>query len=87
MTGPSETSAGPGEVTLSPGERVDHFEIRRTLGRGGMGIVFRVKEKSTGDTLALKILKTDEMTEETSWRFDRECRVIAKLSHENIVGT
>ncbi len=39
--------------TLEPGTRVDHFEIRRLIGRGGMGEVYLARDTNLGRKVAL----------------------------------
>lgn len=63
------------------------FEILECIGRGGMGIVYKVRQPQLDRLLALKILlpglKQDPGFAE---RFAREARALAKLSHANIVA-
>jgi len=64
----------------------DDYEIEGELGRGGMAIVFRARERSLDREVALKVLpfslSHDEQFEE---RFQREARTAAKLEHPNII--
>jgi len=55
------------------------------LGEGGMGVVFRANDKSTGDTVAVKMLKFDRASLGDFHRFKREGKLISKLNHQNIV--
>jgi tRNA A-37 threonylcarbamoyl transferase component Bud32 len=62
------------------------FELLELLGRGGMGEVYKARQKKLGRLVAIKILpepfgKSDEYTE----RFLREARSLALLNHPNIV--
>jgi serine/threonine protein kinase/CheY-like chemotaxis protein len=62
------------------------YEIIKQIGSGGMGIVYRARQKSTGRTVALKILFPKLMREEiVRQRFLREARLIGELEHPNIV--
>lgn len=68
------------------GRVVDEFEIRREIGRGGMGTVYEAWQKSLNRVVALKVLPTGIGQNETAvQRFRREAQAAAKLSHENIV--
>ena len=62
------------------------FEIEAELGRGGMGIVYRARERSGGRLVALKVLQRslarDSMYRQ---RFAAEARTILNLKHPNIV--
>ena len=56
------------------------------IGEGGMGRIYRAKAKYTGKIVALKILKSEYMEDETlKERFFREAEVVAALEHPNIV--
>lgn len=64
----------------------DAFELLELLGRGGMGIVFRAKERALDREVALKVLALDPVfAPEAYARFEREARLAAKLDHPNIV--
>jgi predicted Ser/Thr protein kinase len=74
---------------LSPEEIADkfpQFEITECLGRGGMGVVYKARQKSLGRWVAIKILPPERVGEEKfSERFAREAATLARLSHPNIV--
>lgn len=56
------------------------------VGEGGMGKIYKAKAKYTGQTVALKILKSEYMEDETlKDRFFREAEVVGALNHPNIV--
>jgi len=63
------------------------LEILELLGRGGMGAVFKARQKNLDRFVALKILTIDP-TEEGAFgdRFQREAKALAKLNHPNIVS-
>ncbi|SHK55850.1 Serine/threonine protein kinase [Desulfatibacillum alkenivorans DSM 16219] len=68
----------------SPSER---FEILEELGRGGMGVVYKARDKKLGRIIALKSLKPESTASNKAVeRFWREAKAIAALSHFNIVG-
>jgi hypothetical protein len=60
------------------------FEIHELLGQGGMGAVFRARERSSGRDVALKLVKTPKA--KTLLRFQREAELLAKLRHPGIVS-
>lgn len=63
------------------------FEILEFIGRGGMGIVYKVRQPQLDRLLALKILLPGlEQDPGFAERFAREARTLAKLSHPNIVS-
>lgn len=64
----------------------NRFEIERVGGSGGMGTVFRARDRHTGQLVALKLMHSNRtMTQETE-RFAREAQVLASLHHPNIVS-
>src|SRR5918999_155696 len=62
------------------------YEIGDELGRGGMGIVFRAKDRRLKRTIAIKVLPPElSYRSEIRTRFLREAETAAQLSHPNIV--
>jgi serine/threonine protein kinase/sugar lactone lactonase YvrE len=65
---------------------VDHFEILRILGGGGMGIVLLARDSRTGRDVAVKLIKSHLVTnQEVVHRFLKEAGHLKKLRHTNIV--
>src|SRR5688572_8598220 len=62
------------------------YEIGSELGRGGMGIVYRAKDRRLKRTIAIKVLPPElSYRSEIRTRFLREAETAAQLSHPNIV--
>lgn len=81
-SGPGPESAGQGSPD-SP--EVEGYEITTSLGRGGMGTVWRALQLSTRREVALKLLaKGTFASEKARARFEREVELTARLQHPNI---
>lgn len=62
------------------------YVVERELGRGGMGVVYLAREKSLDRLVALKVLPAILMGQEVLRdRFLRETRLVANMSHPNVV--
>ena len=78
--------SGPPDSELAPGIEVDDFVIQSYLGQGGMGQVFRARQKSLGRDVAIKTpLWAGRLDEREMARFWREAEAIALLRHPAIV--
>ncbi len=63
------------------------FEIQSCLGRGGMGVVYRARQKSLDRWVALKLLAPEQAADPAfEQRFIREAKVLAALNHPHIVA-
>ena len=75
---------------MKPGFRFGHYEIRRELGRGAMGVVYEAFDATTRRTIALKVLQghSDDspVSDEVRERFRREGQIAGQLVHPNIVA-
>ncbi|MGJ8642292.1 MAG: serine/threonine protein kinase [Luteolibacter sp.] len=73
----------------SPEEIADkfpQFEITECLGRGGMGVVYKARQKSLNRWVAIKILAPERLDDvQFAERFSREAQTLAVLNHPNIV--
>jgi serine/threonine protein kinase len=70
---------------LEPGARLGSYTIVRTLGEGGMGIVYEAEEEHAARPVALKVLSPWLFTEVGRQRFEREIETCAHLEHPNTV--
>ena len=71
-------------MDLKPGDVLAaRFEVISRAGGGGMGSVYRARDRVGGEVVALKVLRLPG--EETTGRFEREAAVLAELRHPGIV--
>jgi serine/threonine protein kinase len=72
-------------MTLAPGSQLGVYEVTALIGRGGMGEVYRARDRRLGRDVAIKVLPESLDTDpERIVRFEREARVLASLSHPHI---
>src|SRR5580658_6837805 len=68
------------------GQTFGDYSITGVLGAGAMGQLYKVEHRLTKRTEAMKVLSAEFATEIQIKRFEREMRVLARLSHPNIAG-
>ncbi|MEQ8788710.1 MAG: protein kinase [Pirellulaceae bacterium] len=80
----SQAEEGPGEgYENHTGRRIGEFELLSTLGRGGMGVVYRAWQPSLGRQVALKcLMRSGDKSEE---RFAGEIRALGQVKHPHLV--
>ncbi len=72
---------------LRPGTLLGDFEVESPLGSGGIGVVYRARQRSLNRPVALKVLRPGlALTRKAVARFQREAQAAAKLHHTNIVA-
>ena len=77
-----EAPPSPQEIA----ERFPNFEILEFLGRGGMGMVYKARQKTLDREVAIKII-AGEWQDDAAFaeRFEQEAKTLAQMSHPNIV--
>jgi serine/threonine protein kinase/tetratricopeptide (TPR) repeat protein len=75
------------QLNIAPGVLVaDRFEVETLAGVGGMGLVFRARDRHTGQVVALKLLQDTGLKADRLERFWREAQTLAELRHPGIAA-
>jgi len=75
---------------LSPGGTLaGRYEILELLGAGGMGVVYRARDRELGEIVAIKTLLPEALEADPSVidRFKQEIRLARRITHRNVVRT
>jgi TolB-like protein/Tfp pilus assembly protein PilF/tRNA A-37 threonylcarbamoyl transferase component Bud32 len=69
-----------------PDRRLGNYQILEEIGHGGMGVIYRARQRHSRRIVALKrILAHDADSQEALMRFRRETQAVARLDHPNIL--
>jgi serine/threonine protein kinase len=72
---------------LVTGTQLGRYEIVALLGTGGMGEVYRATDSRLDRQVAIKVLPPQFVQDQARLaRFEREAKVVAAISHPNILG-
>jgi serine/threonine protein kinase len=72
-------------MPLAPGTQLGPYEITAALGAGGMGEVYRARDRRLERTVAIKVLPAQFSADVArKQRFEREAKTISQLNHPHI---
>jgi len=67
------------------GKRLSHYRIEEKIGAGGMGVVYRAHDEQLDRDVAIKVLPSRSLADETTQKqFRREALSLARLNHPNV---
>src|SRR5690349_7200890 len=76
----------PSAATPRIARTADRYVVQTELASGGMGVVYRVVDRTTGEARALKRIKPDAAGQRVLIEaFEREYQVLAGLDHPRII--
>ena len=91
LPGNAPTVALPAAGGVLPRGRLfaDRYEILGTVGKGGMGIVYRARDRKLDEVVALKVLRPDMVARDPSIleRFKQEIKLARRITHRNVIRT
>jgi tRNA A-37 threonylcarbamoyl transferase component Bud32/tetratricopeptide (TPR) repeat protein len=71
----------------APVESIDGYQLLSEIHRGAQGVVYRAVQESTGQHVAIKVMREGPHAGEVNRaRFEREIQILAQLQHPNIVS-
>ena len=67
----------------------DRYEILGTLGKGGMGVVYRARDRQLDEVVALKLLRPEALASDPTLldRFKQEIKLARRITHRNVLRT
>jgi len=83
-------------VTPTRGVKLDkgtlfsgRYEILGTVGKGGMGVVFRARDQQLDEVVALKVLRGEMLSEDPTMleRFKQEIKLARRITNRNVLRT
>ncbi len=65
-------------------ETIGHYQIRRKIGQGGMGVVYEGWDDRLKRSVAIKAIRGETENKEARGRMWREARSLARINHPHV---
>ncbi len=83
---PTDPERHPGESRASAPPDLPGYDVLEEIGRGGMGVVYKARQRGLGRLVALKVIRPWLLAEPgVAARFRAEAETAARFGHPNIV--
>src|SRR3989442_14051598 len=86
----SVATASPSGPHVAPGSVFSgRYDVLGTIGKGGMGVVYRARDRQLDEIVALKVLRSDVLQDDPTLleRFKREIKLARRITHRNVLRT
>jgi eukaryotic-like serine/threonine-protein kinase len=86
----SIAAVGPAAPQIAPGSVFSgRYEVLGTIGKGGMGVVYRARDRQLDEVVALKVLRREVLKDDPTLldRFKQEIKLARRITHRNVLRT
>src|SRR5712691_11243670 len=85
-----DAAASPSGPHVAPGSVFSgRYDVLGTIGKGGMGVVYRARDRQLDEVVALKVLRSEVLKEDPTLldRFKQEIKLARRITHRNVLRT
>jgi serine/threonine-protein kinase len=83
------TLSGSAATVPKGSQFAGRYDILGTLGKGGMGVVYRARDRQLDEVVALKVVRPEVLKADPSLldRFKQEIKLARRITHHNVLRT